>query len=208
LTVCKAFCFFWQKPCIIILTFTVHIFYCHFFMKNISLRLLPLCLLLTAICTASLAGTTAPDHYLISYKLRYTYTKDSLERFWKHNHIPKIVVPIRNDVDMYEVTYKGMWLDSSFIMAKGVMYIPRSGKPAAEVVYDHGTRISLHQDYGIQDLEQVICMMFSADNYVSIFPFYYGLGGGEKEHVYQDSRTEAMSTIYMLKACREIYPHS
>jgi hypothetical protein len=175
-------------------------------MKNISLRLLPLCLLLTAICTASLAGTTAPDHYLISYKLRYTYTKDSLERFWKHNHIPKIVVPIRNDVDMYEVTYKGMWLDSSFIMAKGVMYIPRSGKPAAEVVYDHGTRISLHQDYGIQDLEQVICMMFSADNYVSIFPFYYGLGGGEKEHVYQDSRTEAMSTIYMLKACREIYP--
>jgi hypothetical protein len=86
------------------------------------------------------------------------------------------------------------------------MYVPKNVKPSAEMVYCHGTRISLEQGYGIQDLEQVVAMMHAADNYVAIFPFYYGLGGGEKEHVYQDAWTEAMATIYMIKACREIYP--
>ncbi|MFN8308428.1 MAG: hypothetical protein U0T73_00575 [Chitinophagales bacterium] len=160
---------------------------------------------LTSVSTAHPAFST-PDHYLVSYQLKYTYTMDSLNHFWKKSHIPKIAVPLRNAVDMYEVTYKGLWLDSTFIIAKGVMYVPKTTKPSAEMVYCHGTRISLQQSYGIQDLEQVICMMHAVDNYVAIFPFYYGFGGGEKEHVYQDSWTEAMSTTYMLKACREIYP--
>ncbi len=47
--------------------------------------------------------------------------------------------------------------------------------------------------------------VYSVDGYISLFPYYYGLGGGEKEHVYQDSKTEAWAGIYMLKACREIY---
>jgi hypothetical protein len=156
--------------------------------------------------TVSKAALIQPDHFLVSYKLKYSYSKDSLEKFWKRKHIPQIVLPVRNDVDMYEVTYKGLWLDSTFIIAKGVLYVPKTTTPAAEMVYDHGTRIGIAQSYGIQDLEQVVCMMHAADGYVAIFPFYYGFAGGEKEHVYQDSWTEAMSTIYMIKACREIYP--
>jgi hypothetical protein len=152
------------------------------------------------------AAINPPDHYLISYEFKYSYTKDSLDRFWKKSHIPQLVIPVRNAVDMYEVTYKGMWLDSTFITAKGVLYVPKAETPAAEMVYCHGTRISLNQSYGIQDLEQVVCMMHAVDNYIGIFPFYYGLGGGEKEHVYQDAWTEAMATTYMIKACREIYP--
>lgn len=155
---------------------------------------------------SSKAATTPPDHYLVSYELKYSYSQDSLDRFWKNSHIPQIAVKVRNAVDMYEVTYKGMWLDSTYIMAKGVMYVPKAAKPSAEMVYCHGTRISLNQTYGIQDLEQVVCMMHAVDNYVAIFPFYYGFGGGEKEHVYQDAWTEAMATTYMIKACREIYP--
>jgi len=155
---------------------------------------------------SSKAATTPPDHYLVSYELKYSYSQDSLDIFWKNSHIPQIAVKVRNAVDMYEVTYKGMWLDSTYIMAKGVMYVPKAVKPSAEMVYCHGTRISLNQTYGIQDLEQVVCMMHAVDNYVAIFPFYYGFGGGEKEHVYQDAWTEAMATTYMIKACREIYP--
>lgn len=153
-----------------------------------------------------LAAFNPPDHYLVSYELKYSYTKDSLIRFWKKSHIPQMVIPVRNAVDMYEVTYKGLWLDSTYIIAKGVVYIPKTEKPAAEMVYCHGTRIGVSQSYGIQDLEQVVCMMHAVDNYVGIFPFYYGFAGGEKEHVYQDSWTEAMATTYMIKACREIYP--
>jgi hypothetical protein len=167
-------------------------------------HLLAACIVLLFTLPAK-ATTTAPDHVLISYDLKYTYTVDSLTKFWKKSHIPQILVPIRNAVEMYEVTYKGMWLDSTFIMAKGVVYVPKGTKPSAEMVYCHGTRISIDQHPGIDDLEQVVCMMHAVDNYVAIFPYYYGLGGGEKEHIYQDSWTEAMSTIYMIKACREIY---
>jgi dienelactone hydrolase len=175
-------------------------------MKNKFLRLFAACLLLVSVAFEAEAAFTPPDHYLISYKLKYSYTRDSLLHFWKKNKIPQVAVRVRYAVDMYEVTYKGLWLDSSFIMAKGVMYVPRMEKPSAEMVYCHGTRIAIPQDYGIQDLEQVVCMMHAVDGYIALFPFYYGLGGGEKEHVYQDSWTEAMSVIYMIKACREIYP--
>src|SRR5688500_12768135 len=157
-------------------------------MKNILTRL-SVALLSFLLCN-SLAAFNPPDSYLVSYTLKYSYTQDSLDRFWKQKSIPQIMVPVRNAVDMYEVTYKGLWLDSTFIIAKGVMYVPKSEKPAAEMVYCHGTRISIEQGYGIQDLEQVVAMMHAVDNYVAIFPFYYGLGGGEKEHVYQDSWTE------------------
>lgn len=173
-------------------------------MKNMFLRVLIATLGLTLVCASS-SASAPPDYYMVSYNLKYSYSIDSLNKFWKRKKIPQIVDHVRYAVDMYEITYKGMWLDSSFIMAKGVMYVPRSNKPNAELIYDHGTRISIAQSAGIDDLEQVISMMFSVDGYISIFPYYYGLGGGEKEHVYQDSRTEAMASIYMLKACREIY---
>ena len=165
-------------------------------------------LLLLVFISYGAKAFTAPDHYLVSYEFKYTYTKDSLDRFWKKSHIPQVIVPVRNGVDMYEVTYKGMWLDSTFIIAKGVLFIPKTDKPSAEVVFDsHGTRISpLQQSCGLQDLEQVATMMYAVDNYIAMFPYYYGLGGGEKEHVYQDAFTESMASIYMIKACREIYP--
>ncbi len=175
-------------------------------MKNTLLRFFAFTLAIITVSITANAAFSPPDSYLVSYELKYSYTKDSLAKFWKRSHIPNMVVPVRNAVDMYEVTYKGLWLDSTFIIAKGVLYVPKTETPSAEMVYDHGTRIGLNQSYGIQDLEQVVCMMHAVDNYIAIFPFYYGFAGGEKEHVYQDSWTEAMATIYMIKACREIYP--
>src|SRR3954471_23634209 len=114
-------------------------------MKNIiSVRLI-LSLLVFTFSTAAFASMAPPDHYLVDYTLKYSYTQDSLNKFWKQKSIPQIMVPVRNGVDMYEITYKGIWLDSTFIIAKGVMYVPRTEKPAAEMVYCHGTRISLEQ---------------------------------------------------------------
>lgn len=145
-----------------------------------------------------------PEKFTVSYEYLYTYTEDSLERYWKRNHIPQVITRVRNAVDMYSVTYRGLWMDSTYIIAKGVLYIPKIDKPAAEMVYCHGTRIGINQSYGIQDLEQFIPIMHAADGYVGYFPFYYGFAGGEKEHVYQHAWTEAMSVIHMIKSGREI----
>lgn len=173
-------------------------------MKSFILLTLVSILIIPSSVSATLPDT--PDKLMVSYKLLYTYTQDSLDRHWKKSGIPKVITKVRNAVDMYEVTYKGLWMDSSYIVAKGVMYIPKVDAPMAEMVYCHGTRISVKQSYGIGDLEQFVTIMHAADGYISYFPFYYGLGGGEKEHVYQHTWTEAMSVIYMIKACREILP--
>ncbi|CAN5384596.1 hypothetical protein BH09BAC1_BH09BAC1_18870 [soil metagenome] len=179
-----------------------------FFIENYIVKkatfLLLLCCLFNFLPKAQ--AYNPPASFMVEYKLLYSYTQDSLDRFWKANKIPQILMPVENAVDMYEISYKGLWLDSSFVLAKGVLYVPKSEKPLAEMVYCHGTRISVDQSYGIQDLEQVVTMMHAADGYISYFPFYYGLGGGEKEHIYHDAFTEAMSVIYMVKACREIFP--
>lgn len=163
-------------------------------------------LMALAALRVDVSAAEQPSSYVVDYKYLYTYTQDSLARFWKKNNIPQAISKVSNDVDMYEVTYKGLWLDSTYIMAKGVLYVPKVDKPVAEMVYCHGTRISVAQSYGIQDLEQFITILHAADGYVAYFPFYYGLGGGEKEHVYQHAWTEAMSVIHMIKAGREILP--
>ena len=149
------------------------------------------------------AQNKSPENLLVEYELLYTYSKDSLESFYKKNKIPQIITPVENAVDMYAITYKGEWLDGSLINAKGVLYIPKTEEPKAEMAYCHGTRISVKQGYGINDLEQLVPIMHAADGYISYFPFYYGLGGGDKEHIYHHSETEALSVIYMIKACRE-----
>lgn len=143
------------------------------------------------------------ESLLVEYKLLYTYTKDSLENYYKQNKIPQAISPVVNAVDMYEITYRGEWLDGSLIKAKGVLYVPKTSEPKAEMLYAHGTRISVKQIYGIKDLEQLVAIMHATDGYISYFPFYYGLGGSEKEHIYHHSETEALSIIYMIKACRE-----
>ena len=68
-------------------------------MNATRLRLQLIGLLCLLACTLS-AATSAPDHYMVSYTLKYSYTKDSLDRFWKQKKIPKIVVPLRYAVDM------------------------------------------------------------------------------------------------------------
>lgn len=169
------------------------------------IRLLYSLLIVLMLVSLRLSATGSDsEKVLVDYKLLYTYSRDSLISFWKKKHIPRLVLPVRYAVDMYEITYRGLWLDSSYVLAKGVLYVPHAQKPMAEMTYCHGTRISLQQTYGVNDLEQIVCIMHAADGYIAMFPFYYGLGGGEKEHIYHDAKTEALSTIYMIKACREL----
>jgi hypothetical protein len=146
-----------------------------------------------------------PEKLMIEYKKLYTYTQDSLRNYYKNNKIPKKLAPVRNDVDMYEITYYGKWIDSSYIKAKGVLYVPVKKEGMDEFVYCHGTRISVDQSYGIRDREQFIPILMASDGYLSYFPFYFGLAGGEKEHIYQHTWTEASAVIHMIKACREIF---
>lgn len=147
-----------------------------------------------------------PKEYLVSYTLVKRHTEKSIDSLWKAHHIPKLVLPVRNDVDIYEIIYKALWIDSTtWINCSGICYVPRNAKkPAPVMMYGHGTEIRKHRNISDDDAQQGICLGFAADGYLALHPDYYGLGKGEGNHLYQHAWSEAMSFIYMLYAVEEL----
>jgi hypothetical protein len=143
--------------------------------------------------------------YLVTYELVKSHTTKTLSALWKKNHIPKIVMPVRNDVDIYEIIYKVKWIDSTWRNASGICYIPRNAKkPGPYVMFGHGTQIHKERTISDNDAQQGVCLGFAADGYLALYPDYYGIGKGEGQHLYQHSWSEAMAFIYMLYATEEL----
>ncbi len=150
-------------------------------------------------------NTYAEDSYLISYTLVKSHTKKTISELWKKHHIPKVILKVKNDVDIYEVIYKAKWIDSSWIQCSGIYYAPKNVKKAVPIImYGHGTQIHKQRTISDEDAQQGICLGFATDGYAACYPDYYGIAKGEKEHLYQHSWSEAMSFIYMLYAIDEL----
>ncbi len=150
-------------------------------------------------------SNATPTNYLISYNLVKAHTKKTISDLWKKHHIPKVILHVKNDVDIYEVIYRAKWIDSTWIQCSGIYYAPKNiKKPAPIMMYGHGTQIHKHRDISDEDAQQGICLGFATDGYAACYPDYYGIGKGEKEHLYQHSWSEAMSFIYMLYAIDEL----
>jgi hypothetical protein len=59
--------------------------------------------------------TFSEDQYLVSYTLVKSHTKKSISELWKKHKIPKVILPVKNDVDIYEVIiYNAKWIDSTY----------------------------------------------------------------------------------------------
>lgn len=145
-----------------------------------------------------------PNQYLVSYTLVKSHTKTSISELWKKHKIPKAILPVRNDVDIYEIIYKAKWIDSSFRQCSGIYYVPKNGKAVPYMMYGHGTQIHRHREVSDGEAQQGICLGFAADGYAAIYPDYFGIGKGEGNHLYQHAWSEAMSFIYMLYAVDEL----
>ena len=172
-------------------------------MKNLK-YLLPF-LLLTIFVNQALH---AEENYLVSYELKYSMTKDEILAYWKENKIPKVILPVTHGVDIYEVIYSAPWVDGSMIKASGMYYVPKDTKGSNStfpmVVYHHGTTLSVDRGDIFKNAQYGIALGMSTDGYAALVPDYYGLGKGEKTHLYQHVWSEAMSTIYMLYAIDEL----
>lgn len=150
-------------------------------------------------------STIAPKNYLVSYNLVKSHTTKTISALWKKHKIPKVILPVNNDVDIYEIIYKAKWIDSTWINCSGIYYAPKNIKKAAPIVmYGHGTQLQKARKISDGDAQQGICLGFATDGYAACYPDYYGIGKGEKEHIYQHAWTEAMSFIYMLYAVDEL----
>jgi hypothetical protein len=146
-----------------------------------------------------------PSNYLVSYNLVKSHTTKTISELWKKHHIPKVILKVRNDVDIYEIMYKAKWIDSSYILCSGIYFAPKNIKNAAPIImYGHGTQIHKHRAISDEDAQQGICLGFATDGYAACYPDYYGIGKGEGDHLYQHAWSEAMSFIYMLYAIDEL----
>lgn len=173
-------------------------------MRKIILLSLFFSILKTAVAVDNVKNTV-PANYLVSYNLVKSHTKKSISALWKKHHIPKIILHVKNDVDIYEIIYKAKWIDSSWIQCSGIYFAPKNiKKPAPIMMYGHGTQIHKHRDISDEDAQQGICLGFATDGYAACYPDYYGIGKGEKDHLYQHAWSEAMSFIYMLYAIDEL----
>ena len=162
-------------------------------------------LLVVNIGKAADGNTPVPiDNYLVSYTLVKSHTIETIKALWKKNKIPKFVLPIKNEVDIYEVVYRVKWIDSTWQTASGIYFAPKTDKPVPCMAFGHGTQIEKNRTISDNDAQQGICLGFATDGYSAIMPDYYGIGKGDGRHLYQHASTEANSFIYMLYAVEEL----
>lgn len=141
---------------------------------------------------------------LISYTKIDSFSVERLEERWKGMGIPKFVAPIKNDVDVYDVTYYTTYGDGSQVKASGVYFVPIAPKkPAPLLIYNHGTSTRPQRKLGYNGEEQ-ICLMFGTTGYAVCEPDYVGLGHGERRHLYIHADSEANAGIDMMKAVEEL----
>lgn len=161
--------------------------------------------LLTVALFISTTFTFAQEPYLVSYRLVKTHTKATLKAMWKKNKLPTMFAPIRHEVDIYEITYKGKWIDGTYRNATGIYYVPKNvKKPLPYMVFCHGTEIHKGRQISDGDAQQGISLGAATSGYYSLFPDYFGIGGGEGNHLYQHAESEANAVIYMLFAVDEL----
>src|ERR1700733_1692595 len=93
------------------------------------------------ITCSSFGFTNTPSTFLVSSTLVKSHTTKTLTALWKKHKIPKLALPVKYDVDIYEVIYKAPWIDSStWINCSGIVYVPKTkGKKIPTFMFGHGT---------------------------------------------------------------------
>jgi alpha/beta superfamily hydrolase len=153
-------------------------------------------------CSLTVFATN--EKHLVSYTLVKSHTSESIKQLFKSKHVPHIIMPVKNGVDIYEIIYKVKWIDGTWRNASGIYFAPKVSKPVPYMMFGHGTQIEKHRDISDNDAQQNICLMFATDGYAAMYPDYYGIGKGDGRHLYQHAWSEAGAFIYMLYAIDEL----
>jgi hypothetical protein len=141
---------------------------------------------------------------LLSFTKVDSFSVDRLKERWKRMGIPRIIMPVKNGVDAYDITYKTTYGDGSEVVASGIYFVPiNAKKPAPLLIYNHGTTIRPERRLGFNGEDQ-ICLLFATDGYAVCEPDYVGLGNGERRHLYIHANSEADAGIDMMKAVVEL----
>ena len=141
---------------------------------------------------------------LIEAKLIATLQPAQLDSMRKFYHVPRKLAPVQYAVDVYDVLYHTAWSDGSPIVASGFVLVPNGSKgPVPLLSYNHGTRLKKAREWALAG-EEAVCSYYASDGYVVAMPDYVGLRRGERSHLYHHAATEALATVDLLRATREL----
>lgn len=146
------------------------------------------------------------NSYLVSITAMKSFSKKEINKIWKKGSIPKLIMPIKYEFDVFDITYKTKWHDGTTIIASGMVFIPKITKKvvSSELIYLHGTKMSKLRTINLDIGEQSICAGFATEGYIVAYPDYVGLGKSDKFHLYQHTGTEVQAGIDMMRAVHEL----
>ncbi|MBX7240560.1 MAG: hypothetical protein K1X92_02340 [Bacteroidia bacterium] len=141
---------------------------------------------------------------LISFQKKFTFTQDSLQKRWKQVKLPEMIVPIRYEVDLYEVIYYSNYPDGSKVKVSGWALVPKTEGKVSLISYNHGTQLKTANMRTPGEI--FFCLWYAADGYAVLMTDYLGLGKGEKMHLYQHAESEAQASLDLIRAFRAMAP--
>lgn len=139
---------------------------------------------------------------LVSYEKVFTFTKDSLQKRWKQMKLPEWIVPVNNEVDLYQIIYQSTYTDGEKVKVSGWALIPRKNKPLPLISYNHGTMLKTANMKAPTEI--LFCLWYAADGYAVLMTDYVGLGKGERLHLYQHAESEALASVDLIRAFRTV----
>lgn len=143
---------------------------------------------------------------LKSYRFVRTFSKEELAMKWKLNNIPRIIIKAKDSVDVYEILYNSHYPTGESVVASGLYFLPRSQKTDLPLLcYDHGSELRRARKVANTG-EQTIAYIFASDGYAVAMPDYFGLGESEKDQIYMNANAEAVASVDMLLAVKELNP--
>jgi len=148
---------------------------------------------------------TSWSQALQSAQLIHSLTPTQIDSFLTANGVPSGIVPIRNGLDVYRITYNTISYDSSATIATGTLFLPQGSGTCKKPIFNycHGTIIKKADAPSYKVGEYVIGICFGANGMITTMPDYLGLGPVSPGlHPYIHAHSEATASIHMIRSSK------
>jgi hypothetical protein len=143
---------------------------------------------------------------VISSTFIQAYSKAQVDSIYTANGLPSFLLPIRFDIEIYQVVYETVSFDGSNTFASGALVVPVNPTCKMPLVsYQHGTVQKASDAPSFNKGEIIIGISLAADGYAVSMPDYLGLGiTNINLHPYIHAQSEATAAIDMLRASKTV----
>lgn len=159
--------------------------------------------ILTLLMILGIAGPGFGQNIISSTLIR-SYTQQQIDSIYTANGLPSFILPIRHDIDIYQIVYETVSYDSSLTFASGAVIVPLGTTCKLPMVsYQHGTIQKASEAPSFNQGEILIGIALAADGYAVSMPDYLGLGITNLPlHPYIHAHSEATASVDMLRAAK------